>query len=167
MDSRPSKEKLVRQLRSAGLRVTPQRLAILEAMVSADTHPTAQELFQHLHPQLPSLSQATVYNTLQALAENGLILAIGTAGDGAVHYDGDPTPHVNLICTNCHCVEDLFDCPLMGTDRQDVGQSGFQVHSVHVAYYGICHRCQDARTPLATKFTKGVDGLKESFATDD
>jgi Fur family peroxide stress response transcriptional regulator len=134
---------LVRRLKEVGLRVTPQRLAIYQALVASRAHPTAQTLFEQLCPALPSLSQATVYNTLQKLVSHGLIQEIGEAGDGAVHYDGDPRPHVNLICTNCHSVDDFYDIPLHGLVDQVMVESGFDVHEVRIAYYGLCGRCQD------------------------
>jgi Fur family peroxide stress response transcriptional regulator len=156
-------DSLVQQLKSAGLRVTPQRLAIFSALVSTDSHPTAQALFEQLHPQLPSLSQATVYNTLQILAERGLILEIGTAGDGAVHYDGDPTPHVNLICTHCHGVQDLNDFPLGSLAKAKIGQAGFKIHAMRIAFYGQCQDCQDAAGSLRLSTGKGAGVLNESF----
>jgi Fur family peroxide stress response transcriptional regulator len=141
MDS-PIVDNLIRHLKAAGLRVTPQRLAIYGALISTDTHPTAQALFEQLQPTLPSLSQATVYNTLQALATHGLVQEVGDAGDGAVHYDANPTPHVNLICTRCHCVEDFFDVPLDGILEEVVAGSGYHVQNVRIVTYGLCPRCQ-------------------------
>ena len=140
----PSTDILVTQLREVGLRVTPQRLAIFQALATSDAHPTAQDLFEQLYPQLPSLSQATVYNTLQTLVRHGLIQEIGAAGDGAIHYDANPTPHINLICTHCHCVEDFFGISLDGFAEDVIARSGYQVQGVRIAYYGICPRCQRA-----------------------
>jgi Fur family peroxide stress response transcriptional regulator len=135
---------LITQLREAGLRVTPQRLAIFQALARSDAHPTAQELFEQLCRKLPSLSQATVYNTLQTLVRHGLIHEIGEAGDGAVHYDANPAPHINLICTRCHRVEDFFDVSLDGFAKDVVNRSGYQVQGMRIAYYGLCPRCQRA-----------------------
>lgn len=165
LNSTHSTETLVEQLKSAGLRVTPQRLAIFGALVSTDTHPTAQALFEQLHPELPSLSQATVYNTLQILAERGLILEIGTAGDGAVHYDGDATPHVNLICTRCHCVKDLSNIPYSRAAEKKIAQLGFKIHSMRIAYYGLCLECQDAPLSPSMESGKGAGELKQTLVT--
>jgi Fur family peroxide stress response transcriptional regulator len=137
-----SVETLVERLKEVGLRVTPQRLAIYDTLVRSDAHPTAQGLFEQLQSTLPSLSQATVYNTLQVLVRHGLVQAIGEAGDGAVHYDANPVPHVNLICTRCHRVDDFFDVPLEGVAERVVAGSGYQIHGMRVAYYGLCPRCQ-------------------------
>lgn len=133
---------LVRQLKEAGLRVTPQRLAIYSALAGTNTHPTAQALFEQLQPVLPSLSQATVYNTLQVLVSASLIQKIGETGDGAVRYDANPLPHINLICSQCHCVEDFFDVPLDGIAEEVIAQSGYKVYSMRISYYGLCPSCQ-------------------------
>ena len=138
-------EDFVLKLKQAGLRVTPQRLAIYRALVTADAHPSAQNLFEQLQPALPSLSQATVYNTLQTLTARGLIQEIGELGDGAVRYDGNPAPHINLVCTRCHCVSDLFDVPLDAIAEQVIARSRFEAHGVRITYYGLCPRCQSGQ----------------------
>lgn len=144
MTETPSFELLSEQLKRAGLRVTPQRLAIYRALVMSDAHPTAQTLFEQLQPTMPSLSQATVYNALQALVTHGLIQEIGEAGDGATHYDADLRPHINLICTSCHQVEDFFDVPMHDVAEEVVARSGYQVHGIRMAYYGRCPNCQES-----------------------
>ena len=136
---------LVKQLKEVGLRVTPQRLAIYRALAMSDAHPTAQELFEQLYRKLPSLSPATVYNTLQTLVRHGLIHEIGEAGDGAIHYDANPAPHINLICTRCHRVEDFFDVSFDGFAEEVIDRSGYQVQGMRIAYYGLCPRCQQTR----------------------
>lgn len=132
------------KLREAGLRLTPQRLLIYQTLLQSKEHPTAQELYDDVKGRLPSLSQATVYNTLQALVTAGLIQEIGEAGDGTIHYDADLTPHVNLICTRCHRVDDFFDVPLNAVAQRVAGQSGYQIQGARVAYYGLCPECQAA-----------------------
>jgi Fur family peroxide stress response transcriptional regulator len=138
----PHTEILIRQLKEAGLRVTPQRLAIYSALVTSEAHPSAQSLFEQLQPGLPSLSQATVYNTLQTLAAYGLIQEIGELGGGAVRYDGNPAPHINLVCTCCHCVTDVFDIPLDDITQQVIRRSGFDAQAIRITYYGLCSHCQ-------------------------
>lgn len=142
MGSATSIRKLSRKLKEAGLRVTPQRLAIYDALVTSDAHPTAQLLYEHLQPELPSLSQATVYNTLQVLATRGLIQEVGDVGDGAVRYDGNPAPHVNLVCTNCHCVKDVFDIAFDRITEHVSARSGFEPQGVRITFYGLCPQCQ-------------------------
>jgi Fe2+ or Zn2+ uptake regulation protein len=87
------------------------------------------------------LSQATVYNTLQTLAQSGLVQGIGTFGGGAVHYDGNPAPHVNFICKGCQRILDIPDVRLEESTEQAVAQFGYQVHDVRIVYSGLCPRC--------------------------
>ncbi|MFZ0543995.1 MAG: Fur family transcriptional regulator [Candidatus Promineifilaceae bacterium] len=139
-----SKDYISQQLKEVGLRLTPQRLLIYQTLLQSKRHPTAQALYDEIKGQLPSLSQATVYNTLQALGKAGLIQEIGEAGDGTIHYDANLTPHVNLICIRCHRVDDFFDVPLNAVAQQVAGQSGYQIQGARVAYYGLCPECQTA-----------------------
>ncbi len=131
-------------LRQAGLRLTPQRLAICRALADSREHPTAQTLYEQLRPQFPSLSRATVYNTLDVLVRSGLAQELGTAGDNAIHYDADTTPHVNLVCVRCHRVEDLPGVPLDGVARQVAQGSGYELQGARVVYYGLCPDCRAA-----------------------
>lgn len=135
-------EQVVERLKAAGLRLTPQRVAIYRALVGTDSHPTARQLYDQLRPELPSLSQATVYNTLQALVEEGLVHEIGDAGDGAVHYDADLAPHVNLICTRCHRIDDFHADLLAQADDLVAAESGYQLQGARLVYYGLCPACQ-------------------------
>ena len=133
-------------LKQAGLRLTPQRIAICRALTERKDHPTAQALFEQLAPEFPSLSRATIYNTLQTLVSAGLIQELGTAGDGAQHYDADASPHLNLICVRCHRIEDFPAASLTRIARRVTDESGYQLHGARMAYYGLCPKCQDKRT---------------------
>lgn len=129
-------------LRRKGLRATAQRLAVCQALANSTTHPTAQDLYEQLRGQFASLSRATVYNTLEVLVDAGLVDELGSAGDGAVHYDADISPHVHLVCTCCHRVEDFTEAPLTAVARQVARGSGYQLRGARVVYYGLCPVCQ-------------------------
>src|SRR5262245_23839151 len=133
---------LTRALKQAGLRLTPQRAAICRALAERRDHPTAQALFEQLAPEFPSLSRATIYNTLQTLVSAGLIQELGTAGDGAQHYDADASPHLNLICVRCHRVEDFPASALTRIARRVTNESGYQLHGARMVYYGLCPKCK-------------------------
>ena len=129
-------------LRQAGLRLTPQRLAIYRYLAGTDTHPTAHMIYKRVRSEFPSLSLATVYNTLDLLVERGIINALGHAGDDAVHYDGDTSPHVNLACVNCHRVIDLPSEHMSALDQEVASRSGYQLLGTRVLYYGLCSECK-------------------------
>ncbi len=141
-----STDDLMAHLRDAGLRVTPQRLVIYETLVKDKHHPTVQGLFEALQHTLPSLSQATVYNTLETMVEMGLVRELGTAGDGTVRYDADTSPHAHLVCTGCNRIEDFFAIELPLPDPDALAQTGYQLRSMGVYYYGLCPDCTHTTT---------------------
>jgi Fur family peroxide stress response transcriptional regulator len=133
-------------LRAAGLRMTPQRLAVYRFLVGRRGHPTAHEVYERLLPAFPSLSRATVYNTLQTLAHRGLVVDLGAAGDGAAHFDGDRSPHAHLVCTQCHAIDDFADRALAALPVRAARRSGYVVRGARLVYYGLCPRCRRRRS---------------------
>jgi Fur family peroxide stress response transcriptional regulator len=135
-------QQLIQAIQKSGLRVTPQRLAVYRALVNTDSHPTAQMLYETLRPEHPTLSLATVYNTLEALVAAGLVHSLGAAGDEAVHYDADTSPHVNLACVSCHRVIDLVSEHVDRLEHEVASTSGYRLLGSRVMYYGLCPECQ-------------------------
>ncbi len=133
---------LLDALEQAGLRLTPQRLAICRLLSLSLEHPTAQEIFDKLRPEFPSLSLATVYNTVETLLSLGAINALGSAGDGTIHYDANITPHINLACISCHRVIDLESQYVQSVSQEVAASSGYQIRGARVLYYGLCPDCQ-------------------------
>ncbi len=133
---------MVSALRGEGMRLTPQREAICRELAGDESHPTAQDLYERLKPRFSSLSLATVYHTLQILVEQGLIHELGSAGDGTVHYDADPFPHVNLVCTRCHRIEDYPQAGLEAIAQEIDRESGYRVRGARIVFYGVCKQCQ-------------------------
>lgn len=136
---------LIYLLRQAGLRLTPQRIAVCQYLSETQTHPTAQQIYAQLKPEHPSLSLATIYNTLEALVELGAINALGSAGDDAVHYDADIEPHVNLACVSCHKIIDLPSEHVHTLDQEIANVSGYDLLGARVMYYGMCPECQQGQ----------------------
>jgi Fur family peroxide stress response transcriptional regulator len=125
------------QLKRAGLKLTPQRKAIVHELAGDGSHPTAQELFERLRPNFPAMSFATVYNTLDALAKNGLIrtIRLGTA----VRFDPNTAAHHHAVCDGCGVVVDV---PLPApAEPARAMPNGFSVRSEERTYRGSCSRC--------------------------
>jgi Fur family peroxide stress response transcriptional regulator len=134
---------MVACVRAAGLKVTPQRLAILRELASDPTHPTAQELFERLRPALPTMSFATVYNTLDALAGAGLCAALSLA-PGAARFDPNMRPHHHAVCDRCGLVRDvpLDEASAPAPDKGAHGApEGFELRAVEQIYRGLCADC--------------------------
>ena len=143
--------RLIEALREAGLRLTPQRMAICRFLAGTDIHPTAQDVYQALKPAFPSLSLATVYNTLEALVSLGAVHALGDAGDDTTHYDANITPHINLVCIRCHRVLDVPNEIVAALEKEAAKQSGYRILGARVVYYGLCPDCQRAENEAAEK----------------
>lgn len=133
---------LAHTLQQSGLRLTPQRIAICELLANSKEHPSARQIYELLKPRFPSLSLATVYNTLEVLTSLGVVHALGPAGDGQIHYDADTSPHVNLACTRCHQIVDLESQHVQALEAEVSAHSGFKLIGANVMYYGLCPQCQ-------------------------
>src|SRR5580704_16507994 len=104
--ARAQVDEMLACVRASGLKLTPQRMAIVRELAADPTHPTAQELFERLRPSLPTMSFATVYNTLDALAAAGLCEALSLA-PGPSRFDPNMRPHHHAVCDRCGLVRDI------------------------------------------------------------
>ena len=135
-------EQAAAALRSAGYRVTPQRLVIHRAMAELDRHVGAEELLQVVSERLPNVSLPTVYATLDALEEAGLVRRVA-AGRGRALYDSQPADHHHLVCRRCGAIEDLpVEVPLEGA-LESAAEAGFAADGAEVVVHGLCARCRD------------------------
>lgn len=133
---------LTYSLKKAGLRITPQRIAICKLLTESTEHPTASEIYKSIKDFYPSLSLATVYNTLDALVAQGKVNVLGDAGDGKVHFDAKIEPHINLACIKCHKITDISSSFVSQMDEEIIQSSGYNLLGSRVIYYGICPVCQ-------------------------
>src|SRR6478609_3407445 len=99
-------DQMLAGVRAAGLKLTPQRMAIVRELAQDEFHPTAQELFDRLRPSLPTMSFATVYNTLDALSSAGLCAAMSLS-PGSGRFDPNMSPHHHVVCDVCGAVRDI------------------------------------------------------------
>ena len=128
------------ELKRAGMKLTPQRMAIVRELADDCTHPTANELFERLRPAFPTMSFATVYNTLDALARLGMVgsLRLGSA----VRFDPNTTPHHHAVCDACGLVVDLPAPPPSPSLRTSIEREfHFEVRIEERTYRGLCGRC--------------------------
>ena len=135
MDTDPSEI-----LRHRGLRVTPQRLAVLKA-VSTDPHVTADTVADTVRGEIGSISIQAVYDALATLTENGLLRRIQPAGSPARYEDRVADNHHHLICRACDRMVDV-DCaigePPCLTAAED---HGYEIDEAEVIYWGRCPDC--------------------------
>ena len=123
-----------------GHRLTPQRREIYEVLLAERDHPTATEVFLRAKQRLPALSLATVYNSLEALVQCGLVKQVNVERE-ATRYCPNLDEHNHFVCEKCGKV---FDIPVGSKSRRaqlSEIPEGFVVHRVETTYYGLCPHC--------------------------
>ena len=103
-------------LRQNKKKVTPQRLAVYAALAATKEHPTAETLYKELRPNYPTMSLATVYKSLDAFCEIGIVRELNV-GEEAFRYDADISPHPHVRCIACDKVADVPITSLPALDK--------------------------------------------------
>lgn len=103
---------LRKQISSNGLKVTPQRIAVLETIVGRKDHPTAQLLIEEIQQKHPNIAVGTVYKILETFVEKGIIHKVKTVND-VMRYDGNINKHHHLYCPKSDKIQDYQDDELI------------------------------------------------------
>ena len=124
-----------------GRALTPQRRAVLDVVLESEEHLTANEIFEAARRRLPTLSFATVYNSLKYLKDAGLVREINF-GKASSRYDRETGRHDHAICSRCGRLVD-FDLPETPQMlRAAARRSRFKPESIHLTLVGVCPDCQ-------------------------
>lgn len=134
----------IQSLRKTGVRITPQRQAVLRFLIETDSHPTADEIYKALSPQFSNMSVATVYNNLKVFKESGLVKEL-TYGDAASRFDFETDNHYHVICSECGKITD-FHYPRLD-EVESIAQhiTSFSVTHHRMEIYGLCPDCQSKK----------------------
>jgi Fe2+ or Zn2+ uptake regulation protein len=136
-----SPEELTEELRSRGLKMTPQRALIFELVHGVTTHPTAEAVFDEARRRMPTISLKTVYQTLNDLAALGDLQMLDM-GTGAHRFDPNVAPHHHLVCRSCGAVLDvLVDASDLTVPPDEL--HGFTVDRADIVFRGTCASCCD------------------------
>jgi Fe2+ or Zn2+ uptake regulation protein len=127
-------------LHARGMRVTPQRLVIHDALERLDRHATAEQVRDTVADRLPGVSLPTVYATLELLEELGIVRRV-RAGSGALLYDPRTTPHQHAVCRSCGAVEDLDVAVDASSALEAAHHAGFRAEGADTVVNGLCARC--------------------------
>ena len=120
------------------MKMTPQRMAIMKYLDGNVMHPSASDIYGALHDQFPTMSLATVYNTMDTLKEQGMVTEL-SIDPVKKRFDPNTEPHHHLICTKCKKIVDIFiQFPLQLSEEE---KYGFEIIGNHVDFYGICKDC--------------------------
>ena len=131
----------VEHLRSAGLRVTAQRIAVLEA-VTGNGHLDADAVHARVGVEHPGIPLQTVYNVLGDLSAAGLLRRIEPAGSAVLHESRIGDNHHHIVCTRCSAVADVDCIAGQAPCLAPSDASGFVVHTAEVTFWGLCATCQ-------------------------
>jgi Fe2+ or Zn2+ uptake regulation protein len=124
-------------LQAKGFKPTFQRLRILEYLQQHEDHPTVEMIYEDLVREIPTISKTTIYNTLNALAEKGIVHSVTITGTEA-RYDCKTFPHHHFLCKRCGKVIDIdIQCPHLNRGRID----GHRIEELHRYFKGICKEC--------------------------
>lgn len=128
-------------LKSKGLKVTPQRLAIFNILSNTTCHPSAETIYKALQETHPTMSLATVYKTLDSFKKNGLVQELNV-GEDSFRYDCTISSHPHIICVECRSVSDMESQTLQNIREKVSEETKFQLLSEQLYFYGVCPDCQ-------------------------
>lgn len=121
-------------------RKTIQRQLILDAVKELDIHSTAEQVYEHVVKQHPSISRATVYRNLGQMAETGELINIGNFY-GAAHYDHNLHHHYHVICEECKRIFDV-EGDFSDIGKRIKGVKGFVITTCNISFKGLCPDCK-------------------------
>ena len=132
-------------LREKGLKVTPQRIAVYNMLLSTHEHPNAETIYRTLEATNPTMSLATVYKTLDYFKHLGLVQELNV-GEPSSRYDAIVRCHPHTVCTCCGKVEDLEMDELTNLAKRVQGKLDFEVEYEQLILYGKCAECRRKET---------------------
>ena len=133
-------EQLVSSLREEGLRITPQRIAILDYLLKTDEHPSAEHIHKVIQKRYPMVSLSTVYKTIDLLKSKRLVNEIEVEGEA--RFDAHTDEHINLVCMNCGKIEDLDEDSLKEIQSRAARRSKYLILKGSFEMFGYCSNCK-------------------------
>jgi Fur family transcriptional regulator, peroxide stress response regulator len=103
-----NRERIITALKNCGLKVTPQRIAVYDAVINLNNHPTADNVKEFIKTNHPNIATGTVYKTLETLVQCGIIKMVKTDSD-IMRYDAIIERHHHLYCSESDRIEDFYD----------------------------------------------------------
>jgi Fur family zinc uptake transcriptional regulator len=135
-------EKFINILREKGYKITPQRRAVITALVNSDRFTTAQQILDCVKETSPDISLDTIYRNLTLLANLGVICEINTRGkDGNIYELLTTKHHHHLVCLSCGKAECLDFCPISPENLEEIDKKKFTITSHSLDFYGYCVNC--------------------------
>ncbi len=131
------KQEIILKLKKNGVKVTPQRIAIIDYLEKNRIHPSAEKIYEYVIKDYPSISLATVYNTLDKLEELNAIKKLKISDDNKINYEYDITPHSHFYCKQCRTIIDIPAKDIL----HDEFINGNKIDEFSLYYKGTCSAC--------------------------
>lgn len=141
VDLEANSDKILKQLKNAGFKMTDKRKAIIDLVVeNKEKYLSAKDVFEHIKPAFPTVSYDTVYRTLATLLEEDILEHMEFSDDAAKYrLKCQDEHHHHLVCIECGSTFPMDDCP-MDVLTEKVGD--FKVVNHRFEIYGYCQECQ-------------------------
>ena len=132
-------ESVQKYLLRHGVRPSVQRLAVMSYLRTHHTHPTAEEIYRALSPEMPTLSKTTVYNTLKLLVERGAVMPVDIDQRNE-RFDADTSVHAHFMCNRCGRIADVKLKDISFPEFVDLADA--EVSNVQLLCRGLCGECR-------------------------
>lgn len=132
---------VISHLKQKRIRITETRKAVIAYLIEAHHHPSAEQIYQDLLSEHPSMSLATVYNNLKVLIEEGFVTEIKLNNDNTTYFDFMGHQHLHVVCERCGNITDLLDIDIPLIKKEAGDQTGYLITKAQLTTYGICPTC--------------------------
>jgi Fe2+ or Zn2+ uptake regulation protein len=132
-------EQIKQLLEERGVQPSHQRVRILQCLIEKENHPSVLELYEQISREIPTLSKTTVYNTLNALVEKGLVTALPLTSD-EMRYDHNTDAHHHFLCRKCRRIIDI-DVKCAYARLTEI--AGHRIEAVYGHFRGVCKECSE------------------------
>ena len=141
---RITSKEVIEALRKQGYKLTPQRRAVIQAIVSSQDHLTPAVIYEKVNRGFRHISLVTIYRTLDILAELGLVCELHAGGVSRSYTIGTQQHHHHLICSNCGVVVDFTTHSLSRLEKRLANSNGFRIDGHVLEFFGMCPDCRIA-----------------------
>jgi len=135
-------DNFIQECKNRGLNVTYSRMAIYKILLQYQGHPSSEDIYREVQKEHPNISLATVYKTLEMLADNILVSKVTPLHD-IVRYDCNKDFHHHLVCIKCKKITDIENEALNNLPFPKNIDKGFKILNYRVQFDGICKDCQN------------------------
>jgi len=135
---------IVEALRRNGYKATPQRIAICRYAIHRRDHPSAKKIYEEVRKQYPSVSLATIYNTIGVLKRLHMLQELPIV-NGDTRFDPNMEAHINLVCLQCGSVRDFDGRVIEDMVTRVARTARFDVRGQSITVYGVCQDCDSKK----------------------